>query len=151
MKESINQVRDILSLGEIEKMQQQLWRSPKKGKTFVKVYNPFSSNGIFLHENKRTKYVCFNVRFYSAPKLPKNFDAYKEHILELPLYTAFPVYKQLIKRNEILDDEMPIYLVITGISRYEFSMRMLEKDNFFKELKKHDPYYKEESEKEDIL
>lgn len=138
-KTKIKAPENIFGLGEDEKLKTELWYSPKKGLTFVKVYNPYTSKGLYLATNNRTKYVCFDCRFYKAPNLPETFEVFKTHVLELPVYTAFQKLKALIKSHQIMEN-IPIYLVIQRTGKYKFDIKRLTSDDFFFALNNNQHY-----------
>lgn len=129
-KTKIMEPESIFGYGDEEKMKSELWLSPKIGVTFVKLYNPFTSKGMYLHRNGRTKYVCFDCRFYKAPKLPEVFESFKSHVLELPVYTAFQKLKKIVK-DSCIKQNIPFYIVIHRTNRYKFYMKRLTKDDFY--------------------
>lgn len=138
----IHKQENVFGYRDDEKMKGECIRSPKRGITFVKIYNPYTSNGLFLHYNHRTKYMRFNCRFYKAPMLPKMFENIKTHILELPLLTAFNVYKKALKRNKITEDR-EIYCIIYNYGKkYDYIIKILKKECFFLYLEFNQGEYK---------
>ena len=133
VKEKIKEISSIFGLGDEEKLKTELWYSPKKGLTLVKIYNPYTSKGLFMASNNRTKYVCFDCRFYKAQKIPENFEVFKSHILELPIYTAFQELKHLIKKHQIMQD-IHLYVAIYRAGKYKFKIKRLNQNQFYKAL-----------------
>lgn len=130
----IGKPEDIMSLKIYEKIDKECLHSPKVGETlFVKIYNPYSCSGIELHRNNKTKYVLFKVRFYHGEELPKMYEVFKEHTLELPVLTCFQEYKKEMIKTKITKD-IPIYCIIKAQNNFNYNVKIVKKDTFFEQL-----------------
>lgn len=127
------EVVDIMKLKEHELIDKLFCYSPRIGFTFVEIFNPWTSSGLRIHQDFRTKYVCFNCKLHYIPDSDGQYKLYKAHRLEIPLRTCFRKYKEQIIFKGITED-VTVYCLVYREEKFKYHIRFVPKQAFFEYL-----------------